>query len=295
MSDFPITELNGLQFPELLKQIPDCPKRLFIQGEFPLSNSLDEDLKFLTIVGSRKYSEYAKSACEMLIEGLRGYPIVIISGLALGIDSIAHRAAIKNGLKTIAVPGSGLHDSVLYPRSHLGLRDSILENGGCLISEFSPDFKATLWSFPKRNRVMAGLSHAVFVMEAEIKSGTLITSKFATEYNRDVFTIPHSIFSPGGEGPHMLLRLGATPITKSEDILTAFGFDTSNNKNLFTKRDYAGCTEEELEIITFLKEPTSRDEILRASEKPIHITQTTLSSLEIKGLIREEMGLIMLS
>lgn len=272
-------------FPQLLTQITDPPKKLRIQGEFPLG----EDLKYLAVVGSRKYSEYGRAVTEELIKGLSGFPVCIISGLALGIDSIAHRSALKAGLKTVAVPGSGLADKVLYPKTHLGLRDEILENGGCLLSEFEDNLIAAPWTFPSRNRIMAGLSHAVLVIEAELQSGTLITSKFAVEYNRDVFTVPHNIFSKTSEGPHMLLRLGATPITNSKDILTALGID-STKKDLFSKKDYSDCSSDEMEVLEILREPKSKDEIIKLLDKPVHITQTILSIMEIKGLIKEQMG-----
>ena len=289
----PIRSVATSEISPLLTEIHQAPETLRIQGEFPFTDKM----KYLTVVGSRKYSDYGKAVCEQLIEGLSGYPITIISGLALGIDSIAHRSALKAGLKTVAVPGSGLSDAVLYPASHRALRDSILEHSGCLLSEFNDDFKATPWSFPQRNRIMAGLSHAVLIIEAELKSGTLITSKYATEYNRDVFTVPHSIFSPTGEGPHMLLRLGATPITKSEDILDAFSFIQSglfSEKGTRVGRDYSDCSEDELTIINILSTPKTRDEIVREMSHPVHITQTLLGILEIKGLIKEEMGEIRL-
>lgn len=274
---------------KLLCEISDPPKTLRLQGKFPQTDGM----KYLTVVGSRKYSDYGKAVCEYLISGLRGYPICIISGLALGMDSIAHRSALSAKLKTIAVPGSGLSDKVLYPASHRGLRDQILESSGCLLSEFEDDFKATLYSFPQRNRIMAGLAHATLIIEAELKSGTLITSKYATEYNRDVFTVPHSIFSPTSEGPHMLIRLGATPITKPEDILEAFGI--APKEGLFGGRDYSDCSEDELEVIKILSNPMERDAIIRELNKPVHVTQTILSIMEIKGLIKEEMGEIRLT
>src|SRR5574344_927429 len=205
LKDFEIEILENENIPEMLREIPDCPDKLYIKGKLP-----SQDSKLLCVVGSRKYTSYGKDVCEKLISGLRGYDITIVSGLALGIDSIAHKTALDSGLKTIAVPGSGLDESVLYPSTHKQLAEKILENGGALISEFEPNFRATPYSFPQRNRIMAGISHAVLVIEAETKSGTLITSKFATEYNRDVLTVPGSIFSKNSEGPNMLIRLGAT-------------------------------------------------------------------------------------
>ncbi len=176
---------------------------------------------------------------------MRGYNVTIISGLALGIDGLAHKAALKAGLKTLAVPGSGLDATVLYPRSHLQLAEEIVRNGGALLSEFKPQTQAATWTFPKRNRIMAGLSHAVLVIEAELKSGTLITSKLATEYNRDVLTMPGSIFSSTSEGPHMLIKLGATPVTASEDILRTLGIEPPTNESESRQQKLRGLTPDE--------------------------------------------------
>ena len=165
-----------------------------------------------------------------------------MSGLALGIDSIGHRSALKAGLPTVAIPGSGLSDKVLYPHSHRLLAEEIVEKGGCLLTEFPDDYPSYPINFPQRNRIIAGMSHATLVIEAELKSGTLITSKYATEYNRDVLTVPNSIFSKTSEGPHMLLRLGATPITQSSDIVSALGLQPHND--LF-QRNYDDCSSDE--------------------------------------------------
>lgn len=151
--EFPITYIKEEEIPLQLREIPRPPQKLSIRGKLPAPYNIG-----LCVVGSRKYSSYGKMMCEKIIEGLKGYPITIISGLALGIDGIAHTSAIKAGLSTLAVPGSGLREDVLYPRSHFDLALSILKNNGCLLSEFEDDFKATFYSFPQRNRIMAGLS-----------------------------------------------------------------------------------------------------------------------------------------
>lgn len=289
LKDFEIEILENENIPEMLREIPDCPDRLYIKGKLP-----SQKTKLLCVVGSRKYTSYGKDVCEKLISGLRGYDITIVSGLALGIDSIAHKTALDSGLKTIAVPGSGLDESVLYPSSHKQLAEKILENGGALISEFEPNFRATPYSFPQRNRIMAGISHAVLVIEAETKSGTLITSKFATEYNRDVLTVPGSIFSKNSEGPNMLMRLGATPVRSSEDILEALGFKIDEEpKNLELK--YADCSEEELLVIKILIQPMEKDELIRALKMPVSKASTIISIMEIKGLIKESLGEIRLT
>ncbi len=286
--NFEIKILNKDNIPEMLREIPDCPEKLYIQGKLP-----NPETKLLCVVGSRKYTQYGKDTCEKIISGLRGYDITIVSGLALGIDGIAHRSALDAGLKTIAVPGSGLDESVLYPSTHKNLAQKILESGGALISEFEPKFHATPYSFPQRNRIMAGISHAVLVIEAEIKSGTLITSKFATEYNRDVLTIPGSIFSKNSEGPNMLIRLGATPIRKSEDILEALGFKIDKeSQNLELK--YSDCSDEELLVVKILDTPKTKDDLIRELHMPTSKVCTIISIMEIKGLIKESMGEIRL-
>ncbi|MEK7575191.1 MAG: DNA-processing protein DprA [Patescibacteria group bacterium] len=282
-------KLPSNKWPSRLKEIPDKPKELWIEGRLP-----PDEHKYLCVVGARKYSEYGKQAVEKLIAGLRGYPVVIVSGLALGIDSIAHHAALDAGLTTLAIPGSGLDPSVLYPASHRQLAEKIVAKGGALLSEFEPDFKATPYSFPQRNRIMAGLSDAVLVVEAELKSGTLITSKYATEYNRDVFTIPGSIFSSTSAGPHMLIRLGATPITSSAELLDALGLAPTEPSTL-NPSTYSDCSPDELKIIALLQTPTSRDELIRASGLSARETNTVLSMMEIKGLIKESLGEIHLT
>lgn len=279
-----LRQLSPLAFPQLLKEITDPPEKLYLRGTLP-----SEDNKFLCVVGSRRFSAYGKDVCEKLIAGLSGLPIVIVSGLALGIDSIAHRAALKAGLQTIAVPGSGLKDSALYPPTHKILAHEILGKGGALISEFEPDFHATPWSFPQRNRIMAGLSDAVLVVEAERVSGTLITSRLATEYNRDVLTVPGSIFSKTSEGPHMLLRLGATPITTSAELLEALDFKTEVGEE--TVREIPeDCTDEEKQLLTILAEPMPRDTLIRELKLPTQRVNILLSLMEIKGLIKESQG-----
>ena len=198
LANMKLSAISKNEFPAAfspLLEIPEPPEKLYYRGALP-----DDDTVLLAVVGSRKYSHYGKEACEQVVKGLRGYDITIVSGLALGIDSIAHRSALDAGLKTIAVPGSGLDDDALYPREHLQLAREIVEKGGALVSEYEPDFKATTWSFPRRNRIMAGLSKAVLVVEAERPSGTLITARLALDYGRDVFAVPGSIFSETSRG-----------------------------------------------------------------------------------------------
>ena len=284
-----IKKLPKEKFPSQLMEIPQPPEELCIIGELP-----PKDLIYLCVVGSRKYTSYGKEACEKIIAGLKGYPIVIVSGFAMGIDTIAHKKAMQTGLKTLVFPGSGLSDEAIYPKTNVRLMKEIVENGGCLVSEFESDFKATQWSFPMRNRLMAGISKAVLIIEAEEKSGTLITARLTTEYNRDLLVVPGSIFSPNSKGTNRLIRQGATPITCAEDVLEALGFEQEKDEDK-QARLFEDLSPEEKKIVELLREPMARDDLIREIKMPIGETNSLLSVMEIKGLIKEEMGEIRLA
>lgn len=275
-----IKKLNPKNFPPLLLEINDPPESLYLRGTLPPPQT-----KLLTVVGSRHMSRYGKDACEYLIKGLAGYPVAIVSGLALGVDGTSHRAALDAGLATIAVPGSGLADSVLYPRTHLGLAREIVEAGGALLSEMKPEERAAPYTFPKRNRIMAGMSHAILVIEAGMKSGTLITARLATEYNRELLAVPHSIFSEGGEGGHLFMGLGARPVRTADDILDALGIekDTEEKKVL-------SLTGDEEKMLDMLGAPMGRDELIRLSGMSTGNANILLAGMELRGLIVESMG-----
>lgn len=268
------------EIPAQLLEIPQPPKELWIAGQLP-----SRETALLTVVGSRKYTSYGKEACEELIAGLRGYDISIISGLALGIDTIAHEAAMRAGLKTVAVPGSGLDPSVIYPRTNLQLAKRILEAGGALLSEFAPDFRATDWSFPQRNRIMAGLARATLLIEAGEKSGTLITARLAADYNRDVLVVPGSIFSPSSAGTHQFLKLGATPVTSSADILQALGFTPTEPAQ--QQFDFSELPDKERAVMELLIEPRHRDTLIEELGISASDANILLMKMEIAGLIIE--------
>ena len=275
--------LEKENIPKDLLEIPQPPEKLYLWGNLP-----PEDTIHLAVVGSRKCTTYGKDAVRKLIAGLKGYPIAIVSGLAQGIDATSHEAALENGLFAIAFPGSGISDTALSYHPNRKLMEKIISSGGCLVSEFEPDFKATLWSFPMRNRLVASISKAALIIEAEEKSGTLITARMALDYNREVLAVPGSIYSPNSKGTNRLIRQGATPITCSEDILEALGFKTdkkSKQKNLFEDANL-----EEKNVLKILREPLPRDELIRALGMPIQRANSLLSIMEIKGLIKEEMG-----
>ncbi len=276
-----IRELHRTEWPSQLLEIPQLPEKLWVRGTLPPIGTT-----FLAVVGSRAMSRYGHEACNKLISGLAGYPISIVSGLALGIDACAHKAALAAGLHTIAIPGSGLDDSVISPRSNLGLAMNILDAGGTLISEQEPFHKPWLKEFPSRNRLMVGLADAVLMIEAGEKSGTLITGRLAGEYNRELLCVPHRIGEPHGFGPHLFMRLGATVVTESRHILEALKivpFETPKSAPLNLK-------DTELEVWSALEQPKTRDELLRTAKVPAGALLTALVALEIGGLIKEEFG-----
>ena len=283
-----ILKLPKQKFPKALLEIPQPPKDLWIMGEMPPS-----DLIYLCVVGSRKNTSYGKDICEKIITGLKGYPIVIVSGFAMGIDTIAHKKAMGVGLKTIVFPGSGLSNEAMYPKTNIRLMKEIIESGGCLISEFEPDFKATQWSFPMRNRLMAGISKATLIIEAEEKSGTLITARLTTEYNRDLLVVPGSVFSPNSKGTNKLLKQGATPVTSPEDVLEALGFEIPKDEEK-QKQLFVDLSKEEKMVVDILRDPLSRDELIRKMSMPTPTANAIISILEIKEIIKEEMGEIRL-
>lgn len=280
---FNLKVLEKNKIPKDLREIPQPPKKLYIAGSLP-----NEDLVCLAVVGSRKATSYGRDAVKKLISGLKGYPIAIVSGLAVGIDSFAHEAALDAGLFPVAFPGSGISENTLYPISNLRLAEKIITAGGCIVSEFPPEMKAELYTFPMRNRLMAGLSKASLIIEAQEKSGTLITARMALDYNRDVLAVPGPINSEYSKGTNRLIRQGATPITCSDDILEALGFkvdDESKQKNLFDD-----ASPEEKKILKILTEPLERDELIRKMKMPTGRANAMLSVMEIKGLIKEELG-----
>ncbi len=278
--------LKSEQLPIRLREIPQPPKQLYLRGELPPT-----DWKWLAVVGSRAITSYGKQACEHLINGLHGYPIVIVSGLALGTDGEAHRAALRAGLPTVGVPGSGLNWDVLYPRAHVNLAREILAAGGALLSEQELHERPHIGSFPQRNRVMVGLTHATLVIEAKEKSGSLITARMAVDYNRELLVVPGSIFSETSRGNHQFLKLGATPATEPADILRALGLEARDTDpaQLTLRTD---LSPQEQRVLTLIASPIPRDELLRALEMPTHEAQVLLSMMEIKGLIAEEIGVV---
>lgn len=288
MNDVKILKEN--EIPYLLTKIPKPPKKLYVKGVLE-----KEGAKVLCVVGSRSHSSYGEEVVKKLIQGLKGYNISIVSGLAIGIDALAHRSAMEAGLHTVAFPGSGLNKEVLYPARNVRLAEEILYSGGALVSEFEMNQVGAPWTFEQRNRLMAGISQATLVIEAELKSGTLITSKYATEYNRDVGAVPGTITSKLSDGPNMLIRIGATPITCSEDILEMLGFNRPE-KGTVQKSLQFNLSENEMKIINFLQiEPHTNEQLVLKTGLTVKEINENISLLEIEGLIKEKNGKFILN
>jgi DNA processing protein len=291
ISDQNIFEISLADIPVLLKEIPNPPKKLYARGKI---SALSDEKKFLCIVGSRRNSQYGKDITEKIISGLQGLPVVIVSGLALGIDSIAHEAALAAGLATIAVPGSGLADETLHPRSNYDLSQKILDAGGLLISEWSADVKARPQLFPQRNRIMAGMSHAVLVVEAGDKSGTLITSRLALDYNRDVFAVPGEVFNPNSFGPNNLIKEGALLVRDGYDVASGLGLEKYLQSDLEanTQMNLPILSEEERVVVDYLYAPLSQGALIRALPFTIEKSNSLIMMLILKGLIKENAGIL---
>ncbi len=277
-------------YPPLLRQIKKIPEFLYIQGSLP-----PPEYVYLCVIGARNHSSYGEEVCIKLLQGLAHYPIAIISGLAIGIDSLAHETALSLGLRTIAFPGSGLSPEVLYPASKKYLAQKIVDHEGGIVSKFEMDQIGGKWTFPERNKLMAAISQAVLIIEGRQGSGTLGTAQYASDFNRDVMVVPGSIFSELSYGPHLLMRDGAYPVTNSNEILDILGFQNTTspittNQTLFTNQ-YSPL---EIKIIEKLTSPLERDELIRNLNMSLSQANAILSQLEIKGIITEESGVIRL-
>lgn len=277
-------------YPEQLRNLPDPPSILYVKG-----NLNKEDKISLAIVGTRRSTSYGRLVTEYLIKELADYKFTIVSGLAYGIDTFAHEYAIKNNLKTIAVLGNGI--GVYYPITNKKLQDKIPMEGGCLISEFPYYKKPNKLTFPQRNRIIAALSLATVVVEADIQSGALITAKFACDLGREVFAIPGSIFSKQSRGPNFLIKEGAKIVTSVEDIIEEimgvsclFKKDIVDNKNKRIFKNEIKMTDEEkrvLEIIHSAPEGIHIDKLQNISKMEIKKLLSIVLKLQILGKIRE--------
>lgn len=267
-------------YPPLLKEIYDAPAVLFLRGALP-----DPARRHIAVVGSRKASEYGTRVTQEMVKSLAEAGVVIVSGLAYGIDAIAHDTTLTAGGTTMAVLGSGVDDNSIYPSQHRALASRILASGGALLSEFPLGTNPLKQNFPFRNRIIAGICHGTLVVEAALKSGSLITARCALESGRDVYAVPGSIHSETSQGPHNLIKLGATPVTCVQDL---FGLEEIPAP---VEHSYQPRGEEETALWNRLSTtPVHIDEIIRATQLPSQKAGSTLTMLEIKGAVRHHGG-----
>jgi len=275
-----IIKKSSKDYPKILKEISNAPKQLYARGNL----SKDCDLNF-AIVGTRAATEYGKTLAFRIAKELAEMGFTIVSGLALGIDTQAHLGALAGNGKTVAVLGSGISDSSIYPGENLRLVKKIIVSGGAVISEYQPELKSEIWYFPERNRIIAGLSRGVLVIEAPEKSGALITARLALEQNREVFAIPGSVFSKNSLGTNYLIKNGAKMVTSVDDILEELNLTELKTNQKEDKKEKM-TAEEKLIFNIIEKEPIDIDKICENLKMPANKVLSLVSMLEIQGIIK---------
>lgn len=273
--------LEDENYPEPLRNISQPPLVLYYQGK--LRNSLWSQA--LAVVGSRKYTRYGERVIEDLIRPVARAGITIVSGLALGIDALAHQATLHENGITVGVLGSGLDQNNLYPATNRRLSQAIIDHGGLLISEFAPGTPGFKFNFPRRNRIIAGLTQGTLVIEANIKSGSLITANYALDANREVMAVPNSIYAESSSGTNHLLQMGAKLVTTSNDILEVLNFD----QPVLARADTETLNlspEERLILEALTGEEKSINDLTKELKLDISQINARLSLMEINGLVR---------
>lgn len=272
-------------YPEYLKHIPDSPMLLYIKGNDQLLN-----MPMIGIVGSRNCSEYGYSVTVQLAEELAGGGLTIISGMAMGIDAAAHYGALKTG-KTIAVLGNGVN--ICYPACNQRIYEDIV-NKGCIISEYDLNHEPRPYQFPRRNRIISGMSMCVVVTEANIRSGSLITAQLALDYGRDVCAIPGNITRKLSLGTNELIKKGAKCITGAEDVIEELPFNLrikyDEIKKNNPKKHYELAQEERIVYAYVSQEPIFLNELVNSTQLSYKNIYKDLLQLEIKGLIKRLPG-----
>jgi len=270
------TNIQDENYPKLLKKIKNAPEVIYYRGE------MKSEENCFAVVGTRRFSPYGKQVALEMAGDLAEAGLIIVSGLAPGIDTFCHTAAVERRKRTIAVLGTGVDEKSIYPQSNLKLAQKILETGGALISEYPPDQRGTQFTFPQRNRIISGLSLGILVIEAKEKSGALITAHYAFEQNRKVFAIPGPIHSLNSKGCHYLIKRGAKLVESANDILKDLNLPLKELSSF-----YEGETEEENLILNVLKEEVlDIDKIIEKTKLSAAKVASTLAILEIKGKVR---------
>lgn len=264
-------------YPAALREIADPPPLLFVRGDLS-----EDDQWAMAVVGTRRATAYGRQVADRFVADLAAAGVTIVSGLARGIDTVAHRAALEAGGRTIAVLANGLDE--VYPPENRALSERIASSGA-LVSEFSPGTRPDAANFPRRNRIISGLCLGTLVVEAGYSSGALITADFALEQGRDVFAVPGSVFSPMSAGCHQLIRDGAKPATSATDILEELNMTRAVRQQPVQRVLPADSVESAL-LQRLSSEPVHVDELGRATAIPIATVSSTLTLMELKGLAK---------
>lgn len=281
--------LTDAAYPKRLLNCYDSPTLLYYRGEADLNAQ-----KIIAIIGTRKHTDYAKQVTEKLVKELTAQSITIVSGLAFGVDAIAHKSAVKNDLPTVGVLAHGLDQ--IYPPEHAGLAKDMIKHGGGLLTEFRSKSKPDKHNFPTRNRIVAGMSDATIVIETEIKGGSMITAELANSYNKDVFAFPGKVTDTKSTGCNYLIKNNkAMLLTDAEELLQVMGWENKvkNKKEKRNQRElFVELTEEEKIIISILreKETVDIDEINNKSGLSSSAVAGAMLSLELQGIIVAKPG-----
>ena len=275
--------LRQHEYPARLREIDDAPPVIYVRGEL-----IADDEWGVAIVGTRRATAYGRQAAGELARGLAANRVTVVSGLARGIDTVAHRAALEAGGRTIAVMASGL--DIVYPPENAKLAEEIAEHGA-LVTDYPLGTHPRAEYFPRRNRIMSGLALGVLIAEGDYKSGAMITARFAVEQNREVFAVPGSIFSPQSRGPLSLIKDGATPVSTADDVLEALNLTMIGTQMDFGRAAPAASAEEQALLAALSREPRHVDAIVRGSGLAAATVSGTLALLELKGQVREVGGM----
>ena len=282
MNEIKEVKITDENYPASLKKLSGAPKILYYRGVLPKSEEL-----CVAVVGTRRPSSYGEQVAFQITGQLVDAGITIISGMAPGIDTFAHKACVERGKRTIAVLGSGIDESAIYPQENLELSRQIVKNGGCLISEYPPTKPGMLHQFPARNRIVVALSLGVLVVEGKEKSGSLITARLAKEQHKKLFAVPGPIYTLNSIGPNKLIKEGATLTESAQDILDVLGIDNFSSLSIPIKELSTSNNPIESLIFTTLKEGAlTIDDIIKKTESTAPIIMSSLALMEISGKIR---------
>lgn len=275
--------LGAPGYPSRLGEIDDAPPVLYVRGEWR-----PEDEWSVAVVGPRRATAYGRQATAELSRGLAGTGVTVVSGLARGVDTIAHRTALDSNGRTVAAVANGLDTT--YPPENRRLADEIAERGA-VVTDYPLGTKPRADFFPRRNRILSGVSLGTLVVEGDFQSGAMITAKFATEQNRELFAVPGSIFSPQSRGPLGLIKDGATPVMSANDILEALNLTQLGAQMDFGRAAPPDTPDEQALMRALSREPQHIDVVARRSGLAPSVASGTLALLELKGLVRDLGGM----